>query len=117
MMIRRATFLALAAMALFAVQAADCTALISANQQSMSCCGSMPCHPSHGFHQCCKTKVGQQLPTVLPRDHAVLSLSCASAAAYLSAVDATPADAAYSEFAAPQHSPPDLYTLHSSLRI
>jgi hypothetical protein len=116
-MIRRVTFLALAAMALFAVQAADCTALISANQQTMSCCGSMPCHPSHGFHDCCKTAVSSQQPTTLPQDHAVLSTPFASAAAYFPAAEIAVIDNFYAEFAAPQHSPPELYSLHSSFRI
>jgi hypothetical protein len=116
-MIRRATFLALAAMALFAVQAADCTALISASPQKMSCCGSMPCHPSHGFHECCKTKVSPQPPADFPREHAVSTLPVISTAAHSSAAAVLVADTFYPERATPQHSPPPLYTLHSSLRI
>jgi hypothetical protein len=116
-MIRKATFVALAAMALFAVQAADCTALLAAQQHTMSCCGSMPCHPAHGFHECCKTAVSSPLPTVLPQEHAVLTLPSLSAAAHLLAAEVTVAEAFCSEFEAPQHSPPELYTLHSSFRI
>jgi hypothetical protein len=116
-MIRKATFVALAAMALFALGAADCTSLLAAHEQSMSCCGSMPCHPAHGFHECCKTVASSQPPTVLPREHAVLALPSMSAAAHLPAAEVTVAEAFCSELEAPQHSPPDLCTLHSSFRI
>lgn len=116
-MIRKVAFLALAAIALFAVQVVDCTSLLSASQQKMSCCGSMPCHPGHGPHQCCKAKDSPQPPTVLTQESEVRGIPCAFAATLASAAEIAAAPIAYSEFEAPQHSPPELYTLHSSLRI
>jgi hypothetical protein len=116
-MIRRSTFLALAAMALFAVQAADCSSLFSAEHHAMTCCGSMPCHSSDGAHQCCKAENPRPAPVAVTPVSPACKIAPAAAAVLVAALKVGPASRTFSEFAAPQHSPPELYSLHSSLRI
>jgi hypothetical protein len=117
-MIRRATFLVLALTALFVLQFADCISPMSADQHTMQCCGSMPCNPSNQSHDCCKTMVSSQSPSVLPVEHSVLSVPVAAVVDHLSAPGITVfAEVSLTRFEAPQHSPPELYTLHSSLLI
>jgi len=117
MMIRRAAFLALAAMALFAVQAADCSSLFAADQHHMSCCGSMPCHSSHAANQCCKMDGSRQAPPAIAQDAGAGKISLAASALVAAIAQAPQAGTIRSEFEAPRHSPPELYALHSSLRI
>src|SRR6266700_2475520 len=71
-MIRRVTFLILALTALFVWQFADCFSPMSADQQTMQCCGSMPCNPTNQSHDCCKAMVSSQSPSVLPVVHVTL---------------------------------------------
>ena len=117
-MIRRVTFLILALTALFVLQFADCIAPMSADQQTMQCCGSMPCNPTNQSQDCCKTMASSQSPSVLPAAQVTLHPPTIIAAdilpvpRVLGLSDASPVD-----FAAPQHSPPELYTLHSSFLI
>ena len=117
-MIRKVTFLVLALLALFALQFADCFSPMSADQQTMECCGSMPCNPTNQSHDCCKTMVSSQSPSVLPAEHSVLSVPVAVVVVHPSAPEVVSfADASLSRCEAPQHSPPELYTLYSSLLI
>jgi hypothetical protein len=117
-MIRRMTFLVLALTAVFALQFADCLSPMSADQQTMQCCGSMPCNPTNQSHDCCKTMVSSQSPSVLPAEHSVLNVPVAAVADHISAPEVLVfTEVSLSRFEAPQHSPPDLYTLHSSLLI
>jgi hypothetical protein len=117
-MIRRVTFLVLALTALFALQFADCFGSVSADQQTMQCCGSMPCNPTNQSHDCCKTVVSSESSSVLPVEHRVLSVPFAAVVDHVSAPEiAVFAEVSLSRFEAPQHSPPELYTLHSSLLI
>jgi hypothetical protein len=117
-MIRRATFLVLALTALFALQFADCLTPMSADQQTMQCCGSMPCNPANQAHDCCKAMVSSQSPSVRPTQQTALSIPAADVLVHLSAPDVVViAEFSPSRFEAPQHSPPELYTLHSSLLI
>jgi hypothetical protein len=117
-MIRRLTFLVLALTALFVLQFADCFSPMSADQQTMECCGSMPCNPTNQSHDCCKTMVSSQSPSALPAEHSVLNVPVAAFVDHLLAPKVVVfADASLSRFEAPQHSPPELYTLHSSLLI
>jgi hypothetical protein len=117
-MIRRLTFLVLALTALFVLQFADCFSPMSADQQTMQCCGSMPCNPTNQSHDCCKTMVSSQSPSVLPAEHSVLNVPVAAVVDHFSTPE-LPIFAQFSRlgFEAPQHSPPDLCTLHSSLLI
>lgn len=108
----------LAMVAILLLQFADCLSAMTPDQQSMQCCGSMPCDPSNQSHDCCKGIVSSQPPSVLPTPHVALAPPMAVAADILPApllvafFEASPAD-----FAAPQHSPPELYALHSSFLI
>ena len=117
-MIRRMTFLVLALAALFVLQFADCLSHLSADQQAMQCCGSMPCNSTNQSHDCCKTMVSSQSPSVPPAQHLVVNVPVAAVVDHLPAPEAAVlADASFSRFEAPQHSPPELYTLYSSLLI
>jgi hypothetical protein len=116
-MIRRLTFLALALTALFVLQFADCLSPMSADQQMMQCCGSMPCNQANQAHDCCKTMVSSQSPSVRPAQQTALNIPAADVLARLSAPEIVVIEFSPSRFEAPQHSPPDLYTLHSSFLI
>jgi hypothetical protein len=117
-MIRRVTFLLLALTALFALQFADCLTPMSADQQMMQCCGSMPCNEGNQSHDCCKTMVSSPSPGVLPVEHTALNVPVVAVVDNLSAPEVVVIAAfSPSRFEAPQHSPPELYTLHSSLLI
>src|SRR5438132_12131629 len=61
-----------ALVALLGLQFADCTSAMTQDQQSMQCCGSMPCDPSNQSHDCCKGMVSPQSPSVLPVAHVTL---------------------------------------------
>src|SRR5213594_1600467 len=107
-----------ALVALLGLQFADCASAMTQDQQSMQCCGSMPCDPSNQTHDCCKGMVSSQSPSVLPVAHVTLHPPVMDVANTLP----TPrvlelSQAPLTKFAAPQHSPPELYTLHSSFLI
>ena len=117
-MVRKNTFVMLAVVAILLLQFADCMSAMTMDQQSMQCCGSMPCDPSNQSHDCCKSMASSQSPSVLPPADVTLHPPVMDVA------DISPlprvlelSEAALTEFAAPQHSPPELYTLHSSLLI
>jgi len=117
-MARKTTFIVLAALAVLFLQFADCMSAMTMDQQSMQCCGSMPCDPSNQSHDCCKGMVSAQSPSVLPVTQLTLHAPVLVAADVLASLQVTPyMRTAKLEFAAPQHSPPELYTLHSSLLI
>jgi hypothetical protein len=111
-------FIVVALVALLGLQFADCTSAMTQDQQSMQCCGSMPCDPSNQTHDCCKGMVSAQSPNILPVSNVTLHAPKMVAADVVSAAQVTPyAEVSRLEFAAPQHSPPELYTLHASLLI
>ena len=117
-MVRKTTFLVLAAVAILLLQFADCMSAMTQDQQSMQCCGSMSCDPSNQSHDCCKSMASSQSPSVLPVAHATLHPPVMDVADILPSPQALElSEASRTEFAAPQHSPPELYTLHSSLLI
>jgi len=117
-MVRKTTFLVLAVVAILLLQFADCMAAVTPDQQSMQCCGSMPCDPSNQSHDCCKSMVSSQSPSVLPVAHITLHAPVMDVAGILPARQVLkPSEASRTEFATPQHSPPELYALHSSLLI
>jgi hypothetical protein len=104
--------------ALVGLQFANCLSAMTQDQQSMKCCGSMPCDPSMQSHDCCKGMVSAQSPNVLPVAHVTLS----APVMVVTAILAFPQVGSYPTvsrlgFEAPQHSPPELYTLHASLLI
>ena len=107
-----------ALVALLGLQFADCMSAMTQDQQSMKCCGSMPCDPSNQSHDCCKGMVSSQSPSVLPVAHVTLHARAMVVTDKLASPQATPYPEAFRlNFEAPQHSPPELYTLHSSLLI
>ena len=107
-----------ALVALLGLQFADCMSATTQDQQSMQCCGSMPCDPSNQSHDCCKGMVSSQSPSVLPVAHITLHAPVMVVTNVLALPQATPyAEVSRLDFEAPQHSPPELYTLHSSLLI
>jgi hypothetical protein len=107
-----------ALVALLSLQFADCMSAMTQDQQSMKCCGTMPCDPSNQSHDCCKTMASSQSPSVLPVAHVTLHAPVMVATQILESPQAmTYPDASRFDFDAPTHSPPELYTLHSSLLI
>ena len=117
-MVRKFTFVVLAVAAILFSQFADCMSAMAQDQESMQCCGSMPCDRSNQGHDCCKSMASSQSPSVLPAAHVSLH------APVLFVADVLPSplvpqlsEAARTDLAVPQHSPPELYTLHSSFLI
>src|SRR5215510_11105147 len=114
-MVQKTTFVVLAIVGLLLLQFADCMSAMTQDEQSMQCCGSMPCEPSNQTHDCCKSMVSSQSPSVLPSAHVSLHSPVMFVADVLPSPLVTQfSDATSAILAAPQHSPPELYTLHSS---
>ena len=111
-------FVFLAVVAVLGLQFADCMSAMTQDQQSMKCCGSMPCDPSNQSHDCCKGMVSSQSPSVLPVAHMTLHAPVMVVTDILASPQVMPyPEVSRLDFEAPQHSPPELYTLHSSLLI
>jgi len=115
---RKSLPIIVAMVALLGLQFADCMSAATRDPQSMQCCGSMPCDPSNQSHDCCKSMASPEAPSVLPVSHVTLHFPVLDTADFL----ATPQVPTYIqvsrfEFAAPQHSPPELYTIYASLLI
>src|SRR5258708_35539429 len=111
-------FVFLAAVALLGLQFADCRSAMPDDQKSMECCASMPCDRSNKSHDCCKGMVSAETSNVLPVSHVTLDAPVMVVADFLVLPQATPyPKASRLDFEAPQHSPPELYTLHASLLI
>jgi hypothetical protein len=115
---RTKLLIVVAIVALLGLQFADCLSAATHDQQSMKCCGSMPCDPSMQSHDCCKGMVSAQSPNVLPVAHVTLHPPVMVATDIL----ASPQTMKYPEvsrfdFEARPHSPPELYTLYASLLI
>lgn len=114
----RKTLVVLAVFAILLMQFADCMSAGTQDHESMQCCGSMPCDQSNQSHDCCKGMVSSQSPSVLPVAHVTLHAPVMVVTDVLASQQgATYAEVSRLDFEAPQHSPPDLYTLHSSLLI
>jgi hypothetical protein len=104
--------------ALLSLQFVDCLSAMTQDQQSMKCCSSMPCDPSNQRHDCCKGMVSSQSSSALPVAHVTLHAPLMVATDILELPQAmTYPEACRLDFDAPTHSPPELYTLHSSLLI
>jgi hypothetical protein len=111
-------FSALAAGALLLLQFSDCMAAMTPDQQSMKCCGSMQCARTNQSHDCCKRMVSEQSPNMLPAGQVSLNppavvLVESPVSFEIIRVPSLPTGVVE----APQHSPPELYTLHASLLI
>src|SRR5260370_8281899 len=83
-MLRRAQILILAMMALSGLQFVECLSPVSADEQTMQCCVSMPCNPANQSHNCCKAMVSANASNVLPAQHAALSVPVSPVAEHLS---------------------------------
>jgi len=115
---RNKLFILAVLVALLGLQFADCMSAMTQDEQSMKCCGSMPCDPSNQSHDCCKGMVSSQTPSVLPAAHVALHAPVMVVTQVLASPQAAPCpEASQLDFETPQHSPPELYTLHSSLLI
>ena len=111
-------FIVVALVALLGLQFADCASAMTQDQQSVQCCGSMPCDPSNQTHDCCKGMVSAQSPNVLPVSHVTLHAPVMVVSDILASLQAmTCPEVSRFDFEARPHSPPELYTLHSSLLI
>jgi hypothetical protein len=117
-MAHRVTLLVLALTALFTLQFADCVSPVSADQETMQCCGTMPCNPTNQSHDCCKSMVSSNASSMLPAQHIALHLPVTEVLDHFAMPDvALLADVFQPQFEASEHAPPELYTLHSSLLI
>ncbi len=117
-MVNKRLLVFLAAVALLGLQFAECMSAMTPDQQSMQCCGSMPCDPSNQSHDCCKGMVSAQSPSVLPVAHVTLHAPVMVVTDILASLQVTRCpEASRLDFEAPSHSPPELYTLHASLLI
>ena len=117
-MLRKSIFVFSALVAILLLQFADCMSAMTQDQQTMQCCASMPCDRSNQSHECCKTMVSSQSPSLLPASHVTLYPPAMMVAGVLppQAVLAF-SDTERSDFVVPEYSPPELYTLHSSFLI
>src|ERR1700730_18019716 len=103
---RKRLLIVVAMVALLGLQFADCMSAMTQDQQSMQCCGSMPCDPSNHSHDCCKSMVSSQSPNVLPVAHLTLH----APVMVVTDILVSPQAALYPEVSrldleAPQHSP------------
>ena len=117
-MMAKRLFLVLAAGALLLLQFVDCMSAMTPDQQSMKCCGSMPCTPANQNHDCCKNMVSERAPNVLPSAPVSLHAPTLAIVEFTRTLEIARAlPVAHVTVEAQQHSPPELYTLHSSLLI
>jgi hypothetical protein len=108
----KSLLIVVAIVAVLGLQFADCISAMAQDQQSMQCCGSMPCDPSNQSHDCCKTMASSQSPSVLPVAHKTLHAPAMVATDILESPEAmTYAEVSRLDFEARPHSPPELYTL------
>lgn len=96
-------------------QMGDCLAAITLDQGTQ-CCYSMPGAPASHTRPCCKNTVSAQNPG-LPTAHVALPHPTVATLAYPLLTVVMGHSPKPSLDVAAQHSPPNLYTLHSSLLI
>jgi hypothetical protein len=110
-------FAILAASALLLLPYSDCVSAMAQDHEAMKCCSSMPCAPAHHGNNCCKA-ILPDLPKALPAARLSLHAPPIVTSDY-SETFKLPASrpVLLLTVAAPQESPPELYTLHASLLI
>jgi hypothetical protein len=111
-------FLVLALGAVLVLQIADCASAMTPDQQSMQCCGSMPCSPGNKTQGCCKTMNSAPAPNVIVKARVSVTAPAIVIAWYPSMTEfvrrtATPP----AKVEVQEYSPPELYTLHAALLI
>jgi hypothetical protein len=117
-MVRKTTFVLFAFVSILLLQFADCMSAMTQDPESRQCCSSMPCDGSNQSHECCKTMVSSQAPTVLLSSHETLHPPAIVVARIVPPHAALAvSDTGRFDFAVPEYSPPELYTLHSSFLI
>jgi hypothetical protein len=100
------------------LQFADCMAAVSQDQQAMQCCGTSACTPANQSHGCCKTMNSTETPRMLVKARASLDAPAVAVVEHASALETATAALLTPPASEPQgYSPPDLYTLFSSLLI
>ena len=117
-MIGKRIFALWAVIIVFGLPFADCLSAMTHDEQSMQCCGSMPCGSSNQNHDCCKGMVSAQAPNVLPVAPVIFDAPVMIVTDILGSAQATPLrELSHLNFAASENSPPELYTLQASLLI
>ena len=111
-------FLVLALGAVLVLQIADCASAMTPDQQSMQCCGSMPCSPANKTQGCCKTMNSAPAPNVIVKARVSVTAPPVDVVWYASMTEfvrrtATPP----AKVEVQEYSPPELYTLHAALLI
>jgi hypothetical protein len=115
---RKRLFLLLAVGAMLLLQAADCASAMAPDQQSMKCCGSMPCSPTNKTHGCCKTMSSVPTPSVIVKARVSVNAPPVVATRYTSMIEfVRRASAPPATLEEQEYSPPELYTLHAALLI
>jgi hypothetical protein len=100
------------------LQVADCMAAFSQDQQAMQCCGTSTCTPANQSHGCCKTMNSTETPRILVKARASLDVPMVAVVEHAPTLETATSTLLISPAFEPQvYSPPDLYTLHSSLLI
>lgn len=110
--------LVLAAGAVLLLQAADCASAMAPDQQSMKCCGSMPCSPANKTNGCCKTMVSAPAPSAIVKVRVSVSAPPVVTELYASETEFVRRNSALpATLEVQKDSPPELYTLHAALLI
>jgi hypothetical protein len=118
MMIGKKLFLFLMVGAVLFLQAADCLAALSEDQQAVQCCGTSQCTPANQSHGCCKTMTSTEIPRMLVKARVSLDVHLVAAVEYAPTLESSMFTPPISLSLEPrQYSPPELYTLHGSLLI
>jgi hypothetical protein len=111
-------FLALAVGAVLLLQAADCVSAMAPDQQSMKCCGSMPCSPTNKTQGCCKSMISAPVPSMIVKARVSISTPPVVAVRYASMAEFVRRNSiSPATLEVQQDSPPKLYTLHVALLI
>ncbi len=117
-MICKRSLLLLMVGAVLLLQFADCMAAFSQDQHAMQCCGASECSPANQSHGCCKTMTSTETPRMLVKARASLDAPAVVVVQHASMLDIAMVTPLISSSLEPQqYSPPELYTLHSSLLI
>ena len=117
-MIGKKLFLLLMVGAVLFLQAADCLAALSQDQQAMQCCGTSQCTPANQSHGCCKSMTSTEIPRMLVKARVSLNVPVVAVVARAPVLETVMfSPSIWLSIEPQQYSPPDLYTLHSSLLI
>jgi hypothetical protein len=117
-MICKKQFLLLMIASVLLLQFADCIAAFSQDQQPMQCCGTPACTPANQSNGCCTAMTSAELPRMLVKTRINLDVPTAVVVEHAPVPETAVLTPLISSAFEPQrYSPPELYTLHSSLLI